>query len=62
MKKRDDQICVRIPRPLRAALEDAAMADGDRGLSGIIRKVLVDFATEHITERGSGGDAGATHG
>jgi hypothetical protein len=57
-KKRDQQICIRVPRELRAALSDVAIADGDRGLSGIIRKALVDFATKHITERASGADAG----
>jgi hypothetical protein len=52
---RDDQIVVRISRPLRAALENVAMADGDRGLSGIVRKALVDFATKHVTERAGAG-------
>ena len=56
---RDDQIVVRISRPLRAALENAAMADGDRGLSGLVRKVLIDYAANHITER-AGADVGAT--
>jgi hypothetical protein len=56
---RDDQIVVRIARPLRIALQDAAMADGDRGLSGIVRKALVEFAAKHINER-AGADAGAT--
>jgi hypothetical protein len=54
---RDDQIVVRISRPLRAALEDAAMVDGDRGLSGMVRKALVDFATKHVTERADVGGA-----
>jgi hypothetical protein len=58
--KRDDQITLRIPRPLRAALEDAALADGDRGLSGICRKVLIDFAAKHVTER-AGANTEATH-
>jgi hypothetical protein len=55
-KIRDAQIVVRISRPLRAALEDEAMADGDRGLSGIVRKILVDHAARRINER-AGADA-----
>jgi hypothetical protein len=51
MKKRDDQITLRLPGTLRAALEDEAIADGDRGLSGTIRKILVEHATKRITER-----------
>jgi hypothetical protein len=59
-KKRDDQLCIRVPRQLRIALEDAALADGDRGLSGIVRKALVDFATKYITER-AGANAKGVH-
>jgi hypothetical protein len=51
-KRRDDQICLRVPGSLRAALEDAAGAD-ELGLSGLCRKILIEFATKHITERAS---------
>jgi hypothetical protein len=51
-KRRDDQICLRVPGSLRAALEDAAGAD-ELGLSGLCRKILIEFATKYITERAS---------
>jgi hypothetical protein len=41
MKRRDDQITLRISRPLRAALSDEA-AEESRGLSDLNRKILVD--------------------
>src|SRR5260370_25256823 len=50
---RDDQITLRLSRTLRAALEDEAIADGERGLSGVIRKILVDHATKRIADRAS---------
>jgi hypothetical protein len=59
MKKRDDQITLRLAGTLRAALEDEARADGDRGLSATIRKILVDHSAKRITERASA-DAGAS--
>ena len=36
-----------------AALEDEAMADGDRGLSSIVRKILGDHAAKRNAERAS---------
>jgi hypothetical protein len=51
MKKRDDQITLRVAGTLRAELEAAANAE-DCGLSGLVRKVLIDFAARRITERG----------
>jgi predicted HicB family RNase H-like nuclease len=60
MKKRDDQITLRVAAALRAELEAAARTD-DLGLSGLVRKVLIDFAAKRIAERaGAGADvAGA---
>jgi hypothetical protein len=56
MKKRDDQITLRVAGTLRAELEAAARTD-DLGLSGLVRKVLIDFATRRITERGDMSEA-----
>jgi hypothetical protein len=53
MKKRDDQITLRIPGTLRAALENEAAAEA-RSLSGLVCKVLVDFATARIVSRETG--------
>jgi uncharacterized protein (DUF1778 family) len=57
MKRRDDQITFRLARPLRDELKAAAEAD-ELALSGFVRKVLIDFATKRIVERGN---AGATN-
>ena len=50
MKRRDDQITLRIAGQLRKALEDEAAAES-RGLSNLIRKVLCDHAAIRIAER-----------
>jgi hypothetical protein len=50
MRKRDDQITLRVATALRAELEAAASAD-DLGLSGLVRKVLIDFAAKRVIER-----------
>jgi hypothetical protein len=50
-KRRDAQLNIRVPQPLRAELEDAASAD-ELGLSGLCRKVLIDYATKRVVERG----------
>jgi hypothetical protein len=59
MKKRDDQITFRVAGTLRAELEAAASAD-DLALSGLVRRVLIDFATQRITAR-AGAEMGASH-
>jgi uncharacterized protein (DUF1778 family) len=51
MKRRDDQITLRIPATLRSELETAA-DDDDRSLSDIVRAVLIDYATKRVVERG----------
>ena len=59
MKKRDDQITLRVAGTLRTELEAAASAD-ELSLSGVVRRVLIDFATKRITERAGGANAGVT--
>jgi hypothetical protein len=58
MKRNNDQITLRVAGPLRAALEDQAASEA-RGLSNLIRKVLIEHVAKHITER-AGADVGAT--
>lgn len=50
MKRNDDQVCLRLAGPLRAALEDEATSES-RGLSSLVRKVLVDHAAQRILSR-----------
>jgi hypothetical protein len=47
MKKNDAQICLKISGPLRAALEDEAAAEL-RGISSLVRKILLEHATQRI--------------
>jgi hypothetical protein len=47
---RDDQLVVRISRSLRAELEAAASADS-RGLSSMVRRVLIDWASRRVIDR-----------
>jgi hypothetical protein len=49
-RSRDQQIVVRIAAPLRSELEAAASADG-RTLAGLVRLVLIDFASQRLAER-----------
>jgi hypothetical protein len=60
-RRRDDQITLRVAGELRATLEKEAAAES-RGLSGLIRKILVEHSTKYTVERASGADAGAAHG
>lgn len=50
MKRRDDQITLRVAGQLRAALEDESAATS-RSLSNLIRKILCDHAASRIAER-----------
>ena len=50
MKKNDDQICVKLSRPLRVELEDEAAAQS-RSLSNLIRTLLINHTAQRITER-----------
>jgi hypothetical protein len=59
-KRNDAQICLKLAAPLRAALESEAAAES-RGLSGLIRKILVDHSTKYTVERATGAGAGAAH-
>jgi hypothetical protein len=58
MAKQSEQICLKLAPTLRTALENEAAAES-RGLSNLIRKILIDHATRYITER-AGADVGAT--
>jgi uncharacterized protein (DUF1778 family) len=51
MKRRDDQITLRVPATLRCELEAAASA-ADRSLSDVVRAALIDYATKRVVERG----------
>jgi hypothetical protein len=59
-KRNDAQVCLKLAGPLRAALESEAAAES-RGLSSLIRKILLDHSTRQITGRAGGADTGATH-
>jgi uncharacterized protein (DUF1778 family) len=52
MKRNTDQITLRVAGELRASLEHEAATES-RGLSSLVRKILVDHATKQITERAS---------
>jgi len=58
MKKFDNQVCIKLAGPLRAVLEAEAAAES-RGLSSLVRKVLVDHATQRILSRETAVDANA---
>jgi hypothetical protein len=49
MKRRDDQITLRIAGTLRAALEDEAAGDS-RGLSSLIRKILLNHVAQRVVD------------
>jgi hypothetical protein len=59
-KIRDDEIHLRVAGTLRAELEGWA-AEESRGLSALVRKLLLGCVTQRIVERASGADAGAAH-
>lgn len=50
MKRRDDQVTIRLAGTLRAALEDEAAQRG-RGLSHLIRSILLAHAAQRVVER-----------
>jgi hypothetical protein len=60
MKRFDEQICLKLAGPLRAAVEADAAAR-ERSVSWTIRKVLLAYYVPHITERAST-DAGTVRG
>lgn len=60
MKRRsNDQITLRVAGELRATLEKEAAAES-RGLSGLIRKILVEHSTKYTVEH-IDAEAGAAH-
>jgi hypothetical protein len=56
MKKNAAQVCLKLSGTLRAALEDEAAAES-RGLSSLVRKVLVEHAARRIVSRETAADA-----
>jgi predicted HicB family RNase H-like nuclease len=50
MKRYDNQVCLKLACPLRAALEAEAAARG-RSLSNLIRKILIDHAAQSAVDR-----------
>ena len=52
----EEQLVIRIAKPLRDELESAAQADG-RPLSNHVRKILIDFATARVLGRTNAGAA-----
>jgi hypothetical protein len=59
MKKNDAQVCLKLAGPLRSSLEAQAAAES-RGLSSLIRKILIEHSTRYTIERGAA-NAGASH-
>lgn len=49
-KVRDQMIVVRVATPLRSELEAAAVEEG-RTLSNLVRKILIDHASERLAGR-----------
>jgi Ribbon-helix-helix protein, copG family len=47
MQRYDDQVCLKLAGPLRAALEEEAAARG-RSLSNLIRAILLEHATKRV--------------
>jgi hypothetical protein len=47
---REDQLVIRVSRSLKSELETAAVADG-RALSSVVRRVLVEWASQRVVER-----------
>jgi hypothetical protein len=47
----EEQVVVRIARPLRTELESLARADGFNSLSKELRKILVDYAAARVLDR-----------
>jgi hypothetical protein len=47
---REDQLVVRVSRSLKSELEAAAAADS-RGLSSMVRRVLIDWASQRVVNR-----------
>jgi hypothetical protein len=52
----EEQLVIRIAKPLRAELESAAQADG-RPLSNQIRLILTNFAVARVLDRTNAGAA-----
>jgi hypothetical protein len=58
-KRYDNQVCLKLSGPLRAALEAEAAARG-RSLSNVIRIILLEHSTKRIITGHAGADVGAS--
>jgi hypothetical protein len=56
----EDEIHLRVAGPLRRQLEGWA-AEESRGLSNLIRKILVEHTAQRIIERACSADAEGAH-
>lgn len=50
-KRQDEKLAIRVPSPLRAALEMEAEHDG-RPVASLVRKILVEHVSKRIVECG----------
>jgi hypothetical protein len=53
IQHRDEQLVVRLARPLKRELEGAAAAAHRRSTADLVREILVDWAAQRMTERNS---------
>ena len=53
IQHRDEQLVVRLARPLKRELEAFAAAEHRRSTAELVREILVDWAAQRMTERTS---------
>jgi hypothetical protein len=51
IQHRDEQLVIRLARPLKRVLEEAAEGQRRRSTAALVREILVDWAAQRITER-----------
>jgi hypothetical protein len=51
IQHRDEQLVVRLARPLKRELEGAAAEERRRSTADLVREILVDWAAARMTER-----------
>jgi hypothetical protein len=51
IQHRDEQLVIRLARPLKRELEEAALRQLRRSTAALVREILVDWAAQRITER-----------
>jgi hypothetical protein len=54
MQKLEEQLVIRVAKPLRDELESAAREDA-RPLASYVRRLLIEHATARVTERAEAG-------